>query len=1030
MLATTSFGPSASSKLLGAPASELKFRIQGGEHHGRCIRIAGAKCTIGSAAGCTLRLRRSDIDPLHCLILTGRNGTVVRRNSSRTYLNGGAFEDSLLQAGDVLRLGSLELVVVSCPPIADPRLPKGPPVSTPADDLSGPTRLDLEAQITRAREQADEQTNRLEKLLQERQADNSRLGEEVAALNEQLRAAREQQDAMRSTSLEREELQRREIEQARQLAAEGECRLAERENTSQQLADASSSEIANLRRELASLQESRELEQQQSAARCQEWEVQRSELVRRQHESASAAEQLASLQNLLQETRQEAQEREAQQLAQLQQATAEFTEERRRWEASTATLTEQLSEHQAEAVDAIAKMQSALALNVELDGSRRELEELRLKLSHEEIKLANVQSRAEEQLAEITERLVAREKELAGRDQELTELRQRAAQLAIEDQMLRQLEENLAVAEACHQSEREAWCNERRELESSHGALEAKREELIARQEELEAKRSDLAARQGEWEQRQSEQDSQRGILEEQRKQFESERGELVIQRDAMAAQRSELERQSAELSTQRDSLRAREEELQSQANSRQEVARRCETLEAEVSELRARLQQTLDQEAAAALAKEQASQPHEEQVERWQSEAHKWQLQAEEVSGQLSEFKQSCARLKDEINELRGAGRNVAAQASTEQLAVSQDELRAQQQGLDDARARLQEEQLQLERLQSETRAREEALARFEADLRARESAWESSRGEQTSALEERTQLINAQIAQFEAEQAAYARQQATMIQQMSALEDRVQELTRNKTSQHAEVRGAVDASSSSEVGSILNRLTQKAEIWDDEQQDDGSAEPAFASSALDPQDAECRANPSPEDSSAAHPHEDDSIERYMSRLMNRVRGGDSPGSKAPWVSASQAEPTSALLAAAPAERQAPAEPKEYVPRVQAPEHPERMSLMRELANSAAKSAIHTHARRHQSRQTRHKSLVALLSLIGAVGLFAVGSLTGSYLALGGAVVFMSVCCVMSIRAMLGGLKQLRLMRRQESAADPESLAAPSAVD
>lgn len=1011
MLATTSFGPSAPSKLLGAPTSELKFRIQGGEHHGRSVRIAAAKCTIGSAAGCTLRLRRSDIDPLHCMILTGRNGTVVRRNSPRTYLNGGAFEDSLLQAGDVLRLGSLELVVESCPPIAAARLPKGPPTPAPADDLSGQMRRDLEEQITRVREQSTEQINRLEKLVQERQTDNSRLGEELAALNEQLRAAREQQEAKRSANLEREEIQRRELEQARQLAAEAESRLAERDNAFQQLSEAGHSEVVNLRQTLASLQQSREQDQQESAARNQELEAQRSELVRRQEECASAAEQLASLQNLLQESRQQAQEREAQQ----QQATAEFAEQRGRWEESIASLTEQLSARQAETADAIAKWQSALALNAELEGSRPELQELRLKLSHEELKLAHVQSKADEQLAEMTERLVERERELAGRDQELVELRQRAAQLAIEDQVLREVRETLAVAEAAHQSEREAWISERRELESNDGALESQRSELIARQEELEAKRSELAARQGEWERRQSELDGQRGILEDQRRQFESERGELMAQRDAMAAQRSELERQSAEIIAQRDSLRARDEELQSQASSHHEAARRCETLEVEVSDLRAKLQQNLDQEAAAALAKEQESQPHEEQVERWQSEAHKWQIQAEEVSGQLGEFKQSCARLKDEINELRGESRNVPAEAATEQPAVSQDELRLQQQGLDEARARLQEEQLQLERLQSELREREGALARFDADVRARESAWEFSRGEQTSALEERTQLINMQIAQFEAEQAAYARQQATMVQQMSALEDRVQELTRNnRTNLKVVALGAVDAPISSEVDSVVNRLSQ-AGIWKEEQQDE-SAGPDVASS--------------PEGSAGGHSHEDDSIEQYMSRLMNRVRGGDSSASRAPWVPASQAEQVSVPSAASPSENQAPAEPKEYVPRVQAPEHPERLSLMRELANSAAKSAIHTHARQHQSRQTRHKSLVALLSLFGAVSLFAAGFFTGSYLALCGAAIFMSICCVMSMRAMVGGLKQLRLRRPQTSAAAPRSAAVPSAAD
>src|SRR6476659_2164106 len=110
--------PIVPSRLLGASAAELKFRIQGGAHDGRILRIPGAKCTIGSARGCTLRLRGYGIEPLHCLILAGKNGTVVRRNSPRTYLNGGTFQDAVLKAGDLLRVGPVELAVVACPQAA------------------------------------------------------------------------------------------------------------------------------------------------------------------------------------------------------------------------------------------------------------------------------------------------------------------------------------------------------------------------------------------------------------------------------------------------------------------------------------------------------------------------------------------------------------------------------------------------------------------------------------------------------------------------------------------------------------------------------------------------------------------------------------------------------------------------------------------------------------------------------------------------------------------------------------------------
>ncbi|MCE9525052.1 MAG: FHA domain-containing protein, partial [Planctomycetales bacterium] len=120
MLATQYPSSATESRLLGAPSGELRFRVQGGEHHGRTLRITSSKCSIGSARGCTLRLRGESIEPLHCLILTGKNGTIVRRNSHRTYLNGGPFEDAAVKIGDILRLGPVELAVVACPQAACP----------------------------------------------------------------------------------------------------------------------------------------------------------------------------------------------------------------------------------------------------------------------------------------------------------------------------------------------------------------------------------------------------------------------------------------------------------------------------------------------------------------------------------------------------------------------------------------------------------------------------------------------------------------------------------------------------------------------------------------------------------------------------------------------------------------------------------------------------------------------------------------------------------------------------------------------
>jgi hypothetical protein len=95
-----------------SPAGELALRIRGGDYHGRVVRIRATQCTIGSAPDCTLRLTTPGVRPLHCIVLRGDAGATVRRWSPDTQLNGRAFSDALLVAGDRLEVGPIELEVL------------------------------------------------------------------------------------------------------------------------------------------------------------------------------------------------------------------------------------------------------------------------------------------------------------------------------------------------------------------------------------------------------------------------------------------------------------------------------------------------------------------------------------------------------------------------------------------------------------------------------------------------------------------------------------------------------------------------------------------------------------------------------------------------------------------------------------------------------------------------------------------------------------------------------------------------------
>jgi hypothetical protein len=96
----------------GPPAEDLRLQIIGSSHDGQIVRLAAAKCTIGSAVGCTLRLRAGGVRSVHCLILRGSTGTVARSWAPNTRLNGQPFRDAPLVPGDRLSIGPIELAVL------------------------------------------------------------------------------------------------------------------------------------------------------------------------------------------------------------------------------------------------------------------------------------------------------------------------------------------------------------------------------------------------------------------------------------------------------------------------------------------------------------------------------------------------------------------------------------------------------------------------------------------------------------------------------------------------------------------------------------------------------------------------------------------------------------------------------------------------------------------------------------------------------------------------------------------------------
>lgn len=118
-----------------------------------------------------------------------------------------------------------------------------------------------------------------------------------------------------------------------------------------------------------------------------------------------------------------------------------------------------------------------------------------------------------------------------------------------------------------------------------------------------------------------------------------------------------------------------------------------------------------------------------------------------------------------------------------------------------------------------------------------------------------------------------------------------------------------------------------------------------------------------------------EESIEAYMARLMNRVRGTDHqvepPRRAEPTVERSPVTEYTEVAKSPKTVRESEPEkfdPEEYKPRSQAPEIADRMTAMRSLANDSARTAIASHAKRNWSSVMQLKLLVSVFAFVSVV--------------------------------------------------------------
>jgi len=460
------------------------------------------------------------------------------------------------------------------------------------------------------------------------------------------------------------------------------------------------------------------------------------------------------------------------------------------------------------------------------------------------------------------------------------------------------------------------------------------------------------------------------------------------------------------------------------------------------LEELAAKLQQ--DEASLAAEAEHYCARRHDVEAQRqainqeqqqWQAERDQAQRQMEEqrneIAARLTEFQARENGLAEERRHWEAERNQNTSQRTTEerQFSARQAEVDAVRQGLEQQQQQWQAERDEAQRQMQEQR--NELAARL-AEFQARENGlaeerrqWEAERNQNTSQLTAEEQQLSARQAELDAVRQCLEQQQRQWQAERDEAERHVEEQRNELAGRLAELeaeRSALEADRR-QWEAERDRLAGAAELPQppcepvaeaDVLNNAARQEPDFKTPSDDApvdlaevlrrvgaqvemeEDASLarststpRREPPPSDSqpaptSAAEHGDQDSIDAYMSRLMQRVRSkSDEPGlgtyapshSEPPVAQRAQSNAVADLSSTGhpPGLRPAaaPRQPVQLSPRSAAPEKHIDFSALRDLANLSARTAISRHSHRIIIDTMRSKLAMALLALAAGGGLF-----------------------------------------------------------
>lgn len=167
----------------GVEASRVHLRQRA---NGQLVELPPGKTTIGSSPRCNVRIQQPGVQPLHCLIVHAPEGMTVRSWARDTELNGVSFEESALGVGDCLRLGPVELEVID---------PQAQLPATAAQEVAIPETVGA-GQFRAGRDLARTRSRKLLEILRRERTSQGELRQQVSDLQQAVRQGGAERDSI------------------------------------------------------------------------------------------------------------------------------------------------------------------------------------------------------------------------------------------------------------------------------------------------------------------------------------------------------------------------------------------------------------------------------------------------------------------------------------------------------------------------------------------------------------------------------------------------------------------------------------------------------------------------------------------------------------------------------------------------------------------------------------------------------------------------------------------------------------------